>query len=223
MQPFLEITGVAAPLRLDNVDTDQITPGRVVTSAVGKSGFGNALFYNWRYSEDGSENAEFVLNREPYRRAKFLLAGANFGCGSSREIAVWAIRDFGIRAIIAPSFGSIFASNCYINGVLPITLDAAHVSSLAEAITAIKAQISVNLERQEIKSADGHVYAFHVPALQRERLLEGLDAIDATLKRNAAIAAFQTQDAVRRPWVYSLSSHGLNPYEQASGNPHAKK
>ena len=203
MQPFVSVTGVAAAVMRNNIDTDQITPGHTGMK-VQKTGFGDGLFFNWRYLPDGSENPEFILNRPPFRDARFLLAGPNFGCGSSREFAVWALRDFGIRAIIAPSFGAIFTSNCYMNGVAPIILDEAVVVAIAAEITLATATMTVDLERQVVRSPGGTEYRFHVPDLQRERLLEGLDAIDATRKREPQIAAYQAADRERRPWIYAV-------------------
>jgi 3-isopropylmalate/(R)-2-methylmalate dehydratase small subunit len=187
----------------NNIDTDQITPGHTGMK-VQKTGFGEGLFFNWRYLPDGGDNPDFVLNQGPFRDAKFLLAGANFGCGSSREFAVWALRDFGIRAVIAPSFGAIFTSNCYMNGVAPIILDEAAVSAIAGEIAPDHCTMTVDLVRQVILSPGGREHRFHIPDLQRERLVEGLDAIDATRKRDDQIAAFQAADRLRRPWVYAV-------------------
>ena len=203
MQPFASETGVCAALMRNNIDTDQITPGHTGMK-VQKTGFGEGLFFNWRYLPDGGDNPDFVLNQGPFRDTKFLLAGTNFGCGSSREFAVWALRDFGIRAVIAPSFGAIFTSNCYMNGVAPIILDEAAVSAIAGEIAPDHCTMTVDLVRQVILSPDGHEHRFHIPDLQRERLVEGLDAIDATRKRDDQIAAFQAADKLRRPWVYAV-------------------
>ena len=203
MNPFVSETGVAAALMRNNIDTDQITPGHTGMK-VQKTGFAEGLFFNWRYLSDGSDNPDFILNQGPFRETKFLLAGTNFGCGSSREFAVWALRDFGIRAVIAPSFGAIFTSNCYMNGIAPICLDEVAVARIAEEITAETCTITVDLVRQVILSPLGYEHRFHIPGLQRERLIEGLDAIDATLKRDDQIAAFQATDKVRRPWVYDI-------------------
>jgi 3-isopropylmalate/(R)-2-methylmalate dehydratase small subunit len=203
MKAFVRVTGIGAPLMRVNIDTDQITPGRTGMK-VATSGFGPGLFYNWRYLSDGSDNPDFVLNQEPYRRAEFLVAGDNFGCGSSREFAVLALRDFGIRAVIAPSFGAIFTSNCYTNGVLPIVLDAASCDKLAAQLVPSHAQMTVDLEGRQVIAPDGLAFGFQIPALQRERLLEGLDPIDHTLRREAEISEFQKRDAAKRPWVYAV-------------------
>jgi len=203
MKPFVQVTGVVAPLMRANIDTDQITPGHTGMK-VESSGFGSGLFFNWRYLPDRSENPDFILNQPPYRGAKFLITGPNFGCGSSREFAVFALRDFGIRAVIAHGFGAIFTSNCYINGLLPISLDESIVNSIAAEISAENTEVTIDLDQSVVISPKGSRHPFYVPAIQRERLLEGLDAIDATRKREPAIAAFQAQDAQKRPWVYNV-------------------
>lgn len=201
MTPFVKVGGVAAPLMRSNIDTDQITPGHTGMK-VQKTGFGSGLFYNWRYLQDGHDNPDFILNQVPFRSACFLVTGANFGCGSSREFAVWALRDFGIRAVIASSFGPIFTANCFTNGLLPVVLDEASVNALASEIAPEHAQMTVDLRESVITTPAGNRLEFRIPALQRERLLEGLDPIDATRKREAVIARFQERDAERRPWVY---------------------
>jgi len=201
MIPFVTVAGIAAPLLRENIDTDQITPGHTGMK-VQKSGFAAGLFFNWRYLADGSANPSFVLNQAAYRGACFLIAGANFGCGSSREFAVWALRDFGIRAVLAPSFGAIFTANCYTNGLLPVTLPELDIAAIAAAITPENPHLSVSLQDSVVALPDARVYPFKVPALQRERLLEGLDPIDHTRKRESLIAAFQEKDAALHPWVY---------------------
>ena len=201
MIPFVTVEGIAAPLLQSNIDTDQITPGHTGMK-VQKSGFAAGLFFNWRYLADGSANPSFVLNQPAYRGACFLVAGANFGCGSSREFAVWALRDFGIRAVLAPSFGAIFTANCYTNGLLPVTLTEPDIAAIAAAITPENPHLSVSLQDSVVVLPDARVYPFKVPALQRERLLEGLDPIDHTRKRESLIAAFQEKDAALHPWVY---------------------
>jgi 3-isopropylmalate/(R)-2-methylmalate dehydratase small subunit len=201
MIPFVTVEGIAAPLLQGNIDTDQITPGHTGMK-VQKSGFAAGLFFNWRYLADGSANPSFVLNQPAYRGACFVVAGANFGCGSSREFAVWALRDFGIRAVLAPSFGAIFTANCYTNGLLPVTLPEQDIAAIAVAITPENPHLSVSLQNTVVVLPDGRAYPFKVPALQRERLLEGLDPIDHTRKRESLIAAFQEKDAALHPWVY---------------------
>jgi 3-isopropylmalate/(R)-2-methylmalate dehydratase small subunit len=203
MEPFVQVKGIGAPLLRNNIDTDQITPGHTGMK-VQKSGFEAGLFFNWRYLPDGAENPEFILNQPSFRSARFLLTGPNFGCGSSREFAVWALRDFGIRAVIAPSFGAIFTSNCFMNGLVPIALPEPTVVQIAQEISSGHEELTVDLKEGVVISPLGSRYDFHIPALQRERLLEGLDPIDATRKREPAIAAFQASDRLKRPWVYAL-------------------
>ena len=175
---------------------------------VSKQGLGEGLFAGRRYAEPGSrtENPDFVLNRGPYRDAQILLAGANFGCGSSREHAVWALAEWGIRAIIAPSFGAIFYGNCVRNGILPIVLDDDRVGEIAAIVEANPAEnrITINLEHRKLVAADGRTDAFEIAPADREMLMEGLDAIAVTMKRDDEILAFQARDRIRRPWVYEV-------------------
>ncbi|WP_223262586.1 3-isopropylmalate dehydratase small subunit [Sphingobium sp. SCG-1] len=205
MEPFVSVAGPAAAIMRNNIDTDQITPGHTGMK-VQKSGFGDGLFFNWRYLEDGSNNPDFILNQPPFTEAKFLLAGPNFGCGSSREFAVWALRDFGVRAVIAASFGAIFTSNCFMNGVAPIILDETEVNAITAEISPASPEITVDMAAQNVISPSGRIFPFQLPALQRERLLEGLDAIDFTLRREPDIKSFQVADGARRPWVYKITS-----------------
>ncbi len=205
MEKFERLTGVAAPLLRINIDTDIIIPSREM-KRVSKQGLGEGLFAGWRYTQPGSreENPEFILNQGPYRHAKIILAGDNFGCGSSREHAVWALHEWGIRCIIAPSFGAIFQSNCVRNGLLPVVLNDAVVKSLAAQVTVDPQakQISVDLINKLIKAPDGQTHGFDLAPADRAMLLEGLDAIAVTLKKDAEILSFQTQDRQQRPWVY---------------------
>ncbi|GIK33611.1 MAG: 3-isopropylmalate dehydratase small subunit [Gammaproteobacteria bacterium] len=205
MEKFTRITAVAAPLLRINVDTDAIIPSREMKT-VGKTGLAAGLFAGWRYQAPGSrdENPDFVLNREPYRQARILLAGANFGCGSSREHAVWALQEWGMRSIIAPSFGAIFAGNCVRNGILPVVLDNALVEDLARQVEADPASrlLTVDLVDCTVTAPDGRRHAFAIAAADREMLLEGLDGIALTMKRDDEILAFQGRDRLRRPWIY---------------------
>jgi 3-isopropylmalate/(R)-2-methylmalate dehydratase small subunit len=205
MEKFTELTAIAAPLLRINVDTDAIIPSREMTR-VSRKGLSAGLFAGWRYREPGArnENPDFVLNQEPYRRAKILLSGTNFGCGSSREHAVWALAEWGIRCIIAPSFGAIFYGNCVRNGVLPVILDMATVEKLARQVQADpeKNLISVNLEKCLVRGPDGTEYPFSIGPGDREMLLQGLDAIAVTLQRDDEILAFQARDRLKRPWIY---------------------
>lgn len=204
MEKFSVLRGIAAPLMVPNIDTDRIIRiERVV--GVPHERQGEYLFEAMRFNADGSENPEFVLNQPPYREARILLAADNFGCGSSRENAVWALLGWGLRCVIAPSFGDIFFSNCFQNGMLPIRLPAATVERLAAEIKADAhdAQLGVDLERQRIVTAKGEEIAFDVEPLRRRMLLEGLDEIGLTLQHEAAITAFQSDDRTARPWLYA--------------------
>lgn len=205
MEKFIELTAIAAPMLEINIDTDIIIPSREMRR-VSKHGLGEGLFAGRRYTEPGGreENPEFILNREPYRTAKILLAGANFGCGSSREHAVWALAEWGIRAIIAPSFGTIFYGNCVRNGILPIVLDDARVREIAAIVESNPSEnrITINLEHCKLVAADGHTDTIEIAPADREMLMEGLDAIAVTMKRDDEILAFQARDRIRRPWIY---------------------
>jgi 3-isopropylmalate/(R)-2-methylmalate dehydratase small subunit len=203
MEKFSVLRGIAAPLMLPNIDTDRIIRiERVV--GVPHERQGEYLFEAMRFNADGSENPGFILNQPPYREARILLAADNFGCGSSRENAVWALLGWGLRCVIAPSFGDIFFGNCFQNGMLPIRLPAATVERLAAEIEAdAQHALCVDLERQRIVTAKGEEIAFDVEPLRRRMLLEGLDEIGLTLQHEAAIAAFQRADRRARPWLYA--------------------
>ena len=191
MEPFVEHTGFAAPLDAANVDTDQIIPKQFL-KRIERAGFGQFLFFDWRFKDDGSENPDFSLNKPQYRGAPILIAGANFGCGSSREHAPWALLDYGFRVLIAPSFADIFRSNCYKNGILPIELcakDAAHLRRQAE--TRRKFQLTVDLPKQTVSDPDGKTYPFEMDAFRKEFLLKGLDDIGWTLQYEDAIADYE--------------------------------
>ncbi|HSD44439.1 MAG TPA: 3-isopropylmalate dehydratase small subunit [Burkholderiales bacterium] len=203
MEHFVRIKALAAPLLRPNVDTDVIIPSREITSP-SREGFGEKLFASWRYLEpDRRPNPDFVLNRVPFDRAQILIAGENFGCGSSREMAVWAIRQFGFRCVIAPSFGAIFQANCYRNGVLPVVLTKADVEALGREAEAGALELEVDLEACTVAAPGDRVLAFAVGRPEREMLLAGLDAIGLTLKRRDEIAAFQARDRAARPWIWS--------------------
>jgi 3-isopropylmalate/(R)-2-methylmalate dehydratase small subunit len=205
MEKFITLTAIAAPLLRINIDTDAIIPSREM-KRVSKEGLSEGLFAGWRYQSPGSreENPDFILNREPWRQAKILLSGLNFGCGSSREHAVWALHEWGIRAIIAPSFGSIFQGNCVRNGIVPVVLDNALVETLAHQVEADPARnlVTVDLLHGIVVAPDGQRHAFSLPEADREMLLEGLDSIAVTLKRDAEILEFRDADRSRRPWIY---------------------
>jgi 3-isopropylmalate/(R)-2-methylmalate dehydratase small subunit len=201
---FIQITGVAAPLMRRNIDTDAIIPGKELTK-VEKTGYGDGLFGQWRYVDGNrKENPDFILNKTPYRNAIVLLADANFGCGSSREAAVWALTDFGIRCVIAPSFGPIFFNNSFKNGLLPVILQDSQVHELANQAgnSNDKALVTVDLKKCQVIGPEKQVYPFTANEIYREMLLQGLDPIDATLRYESKIAAFQKKDTANRPWIY---------------------
>ena len=205
MQKFDVLTGVAAPMLRANVDTDAIIPSREMKT-VSKSGLADGLFAGWRYVRIGSRerNPDFILNQPAYAGAQVLLAGENFGCGSSREHAVWALAEYGIRAVIAPSFAPIFRGNCVRNGILPVKLDAASITRLADSMAADPQhlRVTVDLHRQRVAGPGDLEFAFELDTESREMLLEGLDAIDLTLKHRAAIESFHARDRAQRPWIY---------------------
>ena len=201
MEKFTTVTGIAAPLPLINVDTDMIIPKQFLKT-IKRSGLGKHLFEEMRYDDNGEENPGFVLNRPPYRDAEILIAGENFGCGSSREHAPWAIKDFGIRCIIAPSYADIFYNNCFKNGILPVTLPQEAVDALMrDAEKGANARIVVDLEAQTVTSPEGTVYAFEIDSFKKHCLLEGLDDIGLTLAKSAAIDSFEARAAAERPWL----------------------
>ena len=201
MDRFTTLTGIAAPLPLVNVDTDMIIPKQYLKT-IQRTGLGKGLFDEMRYLDDGSENPDFVLNKPAYRGAEILVAGENFGCGSSREHAPWALLDFGIRCVIAPSFADIFYNNCFKNGILPIVLPQEDVDRLMDdAGRGANAVVTVDLENREITGPDGGRIAFEVDSHRRRCLLEGLDDIGLTLERASAIDGFESSAAQSRPWV----------------------
>jgi 3-isopropylmalate/(R)-2-methylmalate dehydratase small subunit len=205
MQAFRTLTAVAVPLLRDNVDTDSIIPSREIQS-VGKRGLGKGLFAGWRYRAGATRDPDpdFVLNQTRFAGAGILLAGDNFGCGSSREHAVWALADQGFRAIVAASFAPIFHDNCINNGVLALALPRATIAALAERVIDVQGDpvLTIDLERQEVSGTGAGVIAFSIDADVRLRLLEGLDAIDLSLRRLTGLEAFLLRDREARPWVY---------------------
>ena len=202
MTPLTVVTGSAAPLMADNVDTDVIIRIDRLAEAP-RDQLGPHAFEAWRYRPDGSENPDFVLNRTPWRGAPILLVGRNFGCGSSREGAVWALNALGIRVVVAPSFGGIFMGNCYQNGTLPLVLPAETVDAFAEAARAApEAAFTVDLERQTVTPPDGQPVRFEINSLRRQSLLSGLDDIAMTTRRLDEIRSYQRADRDRRPWAY---------------------
>ncbi len=201
MEKFTTLTGIAAPLPMVNVDTDKIIPAQFLKS-ITREGLGKGLFFGLRYREDGSENPDFVLNKPPYREARILIAGENFGCGSSREHAPWALADFGIRCVIAPSFADIFFNNCFKNGILPIPLPRGEVDRLmAVAERGQGAVLTVDLETQEIVTPEGDRISFEVDAFRKHCLVNGLDDIGLTLQKEDKISAYEKQRAQGQPWL----------------------
>ncbi|WP_371156148.1 3-isopropylmalate dehydratase small subunit [Jannaschia sp. 2305UL9-9] len=201
MDKFETLTGIAAPLPLINVDTDMIIPKQFLKT-IKRSGLGVNLFDEMRYLDDGSENPDFVLNKPAYRSAQIIVAGDNFGCGSSREHAPWALLDFGIRAVIAPSYADIFYNNCFKNGILPIVLPQDQVDALMEdAKNGENARITIDLENQTVTGSDGTTYAFEVDAFKKHCLMNGLDDIGLTMEKGASIDAYEKGMSQERPWV----------------------
>ncbi len=201
MEKFKKLQGIAAPMPLVNIDTDMIIP-KVFLKSIKRTGFGKNLFDEMRYNRDGTEIADFVLNKPQYRNAEILVAGDNFGCGSSREHAPWAIADFGIKCVISTSFADIFFNNCFKNGILPIVLPQEQVDLLmADAEKGENARMTVDLEAQEITTSDGEVVKFDVDPFKKHCLLEGLDDIGLTMEKKASIDAYEAQAAAARPWV----------------------
>jgi 3-isopropylmalate/(R)-2-methylmalate dehydratase small subunit len=201
MEKFTVLEGVAAPLRSINVDTDAIIPKQYLKT-IKRTGLGKGLFSEKRYGDDGSENPDFVLNKPAYRHAKILVAGDNFGCGSSREHAPWALKDFGITCVISTSFGDIFYNNCFKNGLLPIKVNPEDLEKLFDdAERGANARLTIDLEKQEIRGPDGGVVRFDVDPHRKRLLLEGLDDIALTLVKEDKIAGFEEKARSARPWA----------------------
>ena len=201
MDKFEKLSGIAAPMPLINIDTDMIIP-KVFLKNLKRSGLGVNLFDEMRYQDDGSENPDFVLNKPQYRETEILVAGDNFGCGSSREHAPWAIKDFGIRCVISTSYADIFFNNCFKNGILPIVLPKAQVDVLMkDAEKGSNARIEVDLEAQTVTTSDGETFSFEVDAFKKHCLLNGLDDIGLTMEKAASIDAYESKLQVSHPWV----------------------
>src|SRR5450631_2780942 len=201
---FTKLSAIAAPIMRTNIDTDVIIRiDRIVGNAV-RGHLGKWAFGSLRYQPDGTENPEFILNREPYRQAEILVTGPNFGCGSSREGAVWSLQELGIRAIIGSGFGDIFFANCFQNGILPVVVDKAIVDQLAADIEATQGagRVSIDLETQTIVTPSGQRHTFEIDPRRREGLLQGLDEVAMTLQRDDEIRAFQAADRAARPWIH---------------------
>jgi 3-isopropylmalate/(R)-2-methylmalate dehydratase small subunit len=201
MQKFETLTGVAAPLEIDNIDTDMIIPKQYLKT-IKRTGLGAGLFSELRYNDDGSENPDFVLNKPAYRAAKIIVAGDNFGCGSSREHAPWALLDYGIRCVISTDFADIFYNNCFKNGVLPVKVTPEdHAKLLDDARRGANATLTVDLPNQEIRGPDGGVVKFELDPFRKQCLLEGLDDIGLTLVEAPAIAAYESKAKASQPWL----------------------
>jgi 3-isopropylmalate/(R)-2-methylmalate dehydratase small subunit len=201
MQKFTTLTGIAAHLPMINVDTDMIIPKQYLKT-IKRTGLGKGLFAELRYDDKGAPLPDFVLHKPPYDKAVILITGENFGCGSSREHAPWALLDFGIRCIVAPSFADIFYNNCFKNGILPITLPQAEIDKLIDdASRGANATLSVDLEAQEIRGPDGGVIKFDIDPFRKRCLMEGLDDIGLTLEKADSIAAFEEASRPARPWA----------------------
>ncbi|MFN3844437.1 MAG: 3-isopropylmalate dehydratase small subunit [Paracoccaceae bacterium] len=201
MDNFTKLTGIAAPMPLVNIDTDMIIPKQFLKT-IKRSGLGKNLFDEMRYTQDGAEIPDFVLNQPAYRKAEILIAGDNFGCGSSREHAPWALLDFGIRCVISTSFADIFYNNCFKNGILPIVMPQDVVDVLmADARKGANARITVDLETQTVTTSDGQSFVFDVDSHRKHCLLNGLDDIGLTLEKATAIDAYEAKAATIRPWA----------------------
>ena len=201
MQKFDKLTGVAAPLDILNIDTDMIIPKQFLKT-IKRSGLGKNLFDEMRYARDGSELPGFVLNKAPYRQAKILVAGDNFGCGSSREHAPWALLDFGIRCVISTSFADIFYNNCFKNGILPVVVSADERDALlADAADIENPELSIDLVSQTIRRPNGVTISFEVDAFRKKCLLEGLDDIGLTMEKSSAIDSFEAARSQSQPWL----------------------
>ena len=201
IQPFTRLTAVAAPIDLPNVDTDRIVPARFLRTPQ-DAGYGRFLFHDVRFAPDGSERPDFILNQAPYRAARILVAAENFGCGSSREAAVWALDGYGVRAVIAPSFGDIFFGNCFKNGLLPVLLAADTATGLRRALDEHPgATVTVDLEQQVVIGPDGAAHDFEIDAFRKQCLLRGEDEIALTLTYTAAIQEFEGRRHAEAPWL----------------------
>ena len=201
MDKFTTLEGVAAPLKIINVDTDMIIPKQYLKT-IKRTGLGKGLFSEQRYKDDGSENPDFVLNKPSYRKAKILVAGDNFGCGSSREHAPWALGDFGIRCIISTSFGDIFYNNCLKNGILPIRVSHEELDKLFDdADRGSNATLTIDLENQEIRGPDGGAIKFEIDPFRKHCMLNGLDDIGLTMEKGKSIDVFEAKEKAERPWL----------------------
>jgi 3-isopropylmalate/(R)-2-methylmalate dehydratase small subunit len=201
MDKFTTLEGVAAPLKIINVDTDMIIPKQYLKT-IKRTGLGKGLFSEQRYNDDGSENPDFVLNKPSYRHARILVAGDNFGCGSSREHAPWALGDFGIRCVISTSFGDIFYNNCFKNGILPIRVTHEELDKLFDdAERGANATLTIDLEKQEIRGPDGGAIKFEIDPFRKHCMINGLDDIGLTMQKSKSIDVFEAKEKTERPWL----------------------
>ena len=201
MDKFTTLTSVAAPLKIANIDTDKIIPAHYLKT-IKRTGLGEGLFAELRFNQDGSENPDFVLNKPAYRQAKIIVAGDNFGCGSSREHAPWALLDFGIRCVISTSFADIFYNNCFKNGILPIVVSPDDLGKLMDdAERGANATVTIDLENQLIRGPDGGTVAFDIDAFRKHCMLNGLDDIGLTLEKSGNVEAFEQKLGADRPWL----------------------
>ena len=201
MEPFRSFTGIAAPMPLVNIDTDMIIPKQFLKT-IRRTGLGKSLFFEMRYDLDGSENPDFVLNRRAWKDAEIIVAGDNFGCGSSREHAPWALKDFGIKCVVSTSFADIFYNNCFKNGILPVILPRDQVDALMEhAQSGANARTTVDLENQQLIAPGGETYAFEIDPFRKKCLLEGLDDIGLTLRKIGHIEEFEAGRRMATPWL----------------------
>ncbi|GHO94550.1 3-isopropylmalate dehydratase small subunit [Reticulibacter mediterranei] len=206
MEPFVKLDGLVMPLDRTNVNTDEITPARYLKT-IKRTGFANILFANWRYLNDGKPDPDFVLNKPRYQGSSILLAGDNFGCGSSREHAPWAIGEYGFRCLIAPSFADIFYNNCFNNSILPVTLDESIVEELfAEVEATVGYRLSVDLEAQTVTTPSGRVLRFDIDSFKKQALLQGLDNIGWTLSHDDDISTYEARRRQEAPWLFNAGS-----------------
>lgn len=208
MQPFNKLSAIAAPLPIINVDTDMIIPKQFLKT-IKRTGLGANLFDEMRFTKEGEEITDFILNKDPYRKAGVLVSGDNFGCGSSREHAPWALLDFGIRSIIAPSYADIFYNNCFKNGILPIVLPQEQVDQIMEHAQSNKPNVNIDLEDQLIKLEGSNIsFTFDIDPFRKKCLLKGLDDIAQTLQKVEKIDTFEGQNKMQLPWLYNEAQHG---------------
>ena len=203
MEQFRKLTGVAAPMDMINIDTDKIIP-KLHLRTIKRTGLGKFLFEEMRYETDGSEKPDFILNKEPYRNAKIIIGGDNFGCGSSREHAPWALLDFGVRCVISTSFADIFYNNCFKNGILPIRVSKDELDALmADASDSENPELTIDLEEMLIRRPNGAAISFDLEEFRRACLLDGLDDIGITMTKNASIDTFEEKQKRDQPWLYT--------------------